>query len=776
MSENSDKDNLGLPSETMAGNASSPAAANNAKALLAKHLQNHMKKLFASIDDSFFEYSEKAVDNQQRSDYFDAMREIRKEQKDVMKTFFSKLEKRFDDTMAGIVVSSGDDLNSGGEISYSTLSLVDDNELEESLAITNMIEKSYGKYREDLMALAKRFAHIIKKPDIEITSENCPVSPNHICRTFEQAAEKFSIGLEMKLIVFKLFDKYVNSELLDMYREINKMFIDAGILPTIKLSGPVKSQEQEVKERPVQQQPVASPAAAPVTAPQSGSADVSFGALREMLSMHRGQTTAGAAPTAAPMGGAVGVPAGGYYVTNDVLAELTQLQGNFMGAAAQEMQGASVEEIKNNLLDALGKKTGDGAQKGLDNDESDVIDIVSMMFEFILEDKTLSDRVRAEIARLQIPVIKVAILDKKFFDQQSHPARLLLNELAYAGGSQEFGDEDAIFLKVEYVVNRVLAEFQTNVGMFTELLEEFKKFVDTELQGNKVSEKRLVQIKQKVSDEIEKRIKEYKIPKLVYDFLGTKWKDVLTRVGMKTACQGTAWTACVDVISDLIWSVQPKLMSSERQELTRMIPKIIKRIREGLKLISTDDRTTQEFLDQLGALHLNCLKGGSEMKVKKDPLDELEASLKAELEGSDEDGGNPFAEDLPEGEFEYFATSDDFTMVQLTAEAKRSKNYKVVQVMEMGTWVEFKNQDKVKRGRLSWKCDFTGDFTFVDRRYKLVADISTMDLITRLDKETAKIITDIPLLDKAINAVVSTMTKAMQSANNLVSSGSSSGT
>ena len=91
----------------------------------------------------------------------------------------------------------------------------------------------------------------------------------------------------------------------------------------------------------------------------------------------------------------------------------------------------------------------------------------------------------------------------------------------------------------------------------------------------------------------------------------------------------------------------------------------------------------------------------------------------------------------------------------------------------MGTWIEFKDKDGgTKRGKLSWKCDFTGDFTFVDRRFKLVADISMMDLITRLDAETATIITEVPLLDKAISAVVSTMTKAVQSANNLVSSGS----
>ena len=762
MSENTDNTDLDVPST---GGGKSGAPADQAKQILFKNLQALLKKLFSSIDDSFFEYSEKAEDTQLKTEYLDAMREIRKDQQEVTKIFFSSLEKRFENAMAGIVDESQGNDTPDEDFSYSTLSLVEDEDLEESLAITNMFEKAYGLYREDLMALGKRFNHLINIDGVEITSETCPVSPSHICRAFDKAAEKFSIELNMKLVVFKLFDKYVNSMLLDTYRQINQMFIKAGVLPTIKLSGPVKSQEQEIRERPAEQAAPAPASTAPESKAAPDSGDVSFGALKDMLSMQRGGPEGGGVPV---------VPAGGYYVTKDVLSELTSLQGGFAGMDPEELKGASVEEVKNSLLDALNKKSGGGDDKGLENDESDVIDIVSMMFEFILEDKSLSDRVRAEIARLQIPVIKVAILDKKFFDQQSHPARLLLNELAYAGGSQEIGDEDTIFKKVEYVVNRVLSEFQTNVDIFNELLEEFKLFVDTELQGNKNSEKRLTQIKQRVSDEIEKRVKEYKVPKLVYEFLASKWKDVLTTVGMRTGCKGPAWTACIDTISDLIWSVQPKLMSSERQELTRMIPKIIKRIREGMKIISVDEKTAQEFLDQLGALHLNCLKGGSEAKAKKDPLDEIEASLKAELEGEGSSSGNPFADDLPEGEFEYFETSDDFTMVQLTAEVKRSKHYKAVQEMEMGTWIEFKEKDSVKRGKLSWKCDFTGDFTFVDRRFKLVADISMMDLITRLDAETATIITDIPLLDKAISAVMSTMQKAVQSANNLVSSGSSS--
>ena len=128
----------------------------------------------------------------------DAMREIRKDQKVVLELFFKNLEKRFNDVMAGVVEVSQDD--TANDFSYDTLSLVEEDDLEESLAITNMVEKAHGMYREDLLALGKRFAHIISNENVEITSENCPVSPNNICRAFEKASEKFSIKLEMKLV------------------------------------------------------------------------------------------------------------------------------------------------------------------------------------------------------------------------------------------------------------------------------------------------------------------------------------------------------------------------------------------------------------------------------------------------------------------------------------------------------------------------------------------------------------------------------------------------
>jgi len=757
-------------SDASAGDSTQPAKA--AKQIVAKHVTSLVKKLFSNLDDNLFDYANKAGNNDQQEHYFSAMRDMRKDQKNIQLKFLSNLDKLYDDSVQGISFNDSTSNNESQDYSYATLSLVDEDELEESLAITNMIEKSHGMYRDDLLAIGQRFSHLIQ--GMEFKSETSPPSPNNICHAFEQAIEKLSIELEIKLIIYKLFDKFVVSQLGNMYHEINEMFVNAGILPTIKLKSPIKSQGQTAKPKPTEAAPQSQvkPAVPPESIPSSQETGAaSFDSLRQMLSMQRGQT---GDSSVSQDGVAVGGGGGPGYVTVDVLAGLTDLQGDFLGNVSNEMQHASVEEIKNNLLSALSKRSGDDSGKRIESDESDVIDIVSMMFEFILEDKSLSDRIRAEIARLQIPIIKVAIIDKQFFNHQAHPARLLLNELAYAGGSRDSMDsnnDDVIFKKIEYVVNRVLTEFQTNMDIFSELLEEFKQFIDTELQSNKVSEKRLEQTKQKVSDEIENRIKNHKIPKLIYDFLISHWKDVLNAVGMRSGCTGQAWTACLDVIDDLIWSVQPKLMASERQELTRSIPKLIKRLKEGLKFISANEKVVATFLDQLGTLHLKCLKGGDDLVNKKDPLDEIDAMLQ-NLEDGD-DSGNPFAADLPAGDFEYFAGTDDFTMIKLTPEVKRSKQYPIVRDMAMGTWVEFIDEEKSRRGKLTWKCDFTGDYTFVDRRYRLVADISTSDLVRRLEKNTAVVVTDVPLLDKAIDAVISTMSKCLQGANKLVSSTSS---
>ena len=89
--------------------------------------------------------------------------------------------------------------------------------------------------------------------------------------------------------------------------------------------------------------------------------------------------------------------------------------------------------------------------------EEDVIDMVAMIFDFILDDKHLPDPVKALISRLQIPIVKAAVLEKSFFAKKSHPARELLNSLARAGAGldNQSCESNPVFAEIESVVGRV---------------------------------------------------------------------------------------------------------------------------------------------------------------------------------------------------------------------------------------------------------------------------------------------------------------------------------
>ena len=115
--------------------------------------------------------------------------------------------------------------------------------------------------------------------------------------------------------------------------------------------------------------------------------------------------------------------------------------------------------------------------------DDDVINLVSMLFEFILDDRTLPDSLKALIGRLQIPLLKVAVLDKTFFSRGSHPARRLLNEIASAAmgwGDQDEAQRDSLYQKIEQIVARLLNDFTDDPAIFSELLADFLAFIGDE--------------------------------------------------------------------------------------------------------------------------------------------------------------------------------------------------------------------------------------------------------------------------------------------------------
>src|SRR5690606_5883111 len=160
-----------------------------------------------------------------------------------------------------------------------------------------------------------------------------------------------------------------------------------------------------------------------------------FGLLRELMAGHRNQ----GAPIA---GGTEGSSAGftGVGSHNTSLPVLSQVDLMSMLSVAQqrfEAPGTGLAATAGNGLLDMGAllqtlMQGELQPARLNQMDEDVINLVSMLFEFILNDNQLPASMKALIARLQIPMLKVAILDKSFFGKEGHPARRLLNEIATA--------------------------------------------------------------------------------------------------------------------------------------------------------------------------------------------------------------------------------------------------------------------------------------------------------------------------------------------------------
>jgi len=415
-----------------------------------------------------------------------------------------------------------------------------------------------------------------------------------------------------------------------------------------------------------------------------------------------------------------------------------------------ENQGSG-QAIKTNLVQEISRRQGNAEPKSVERAEADTIDIVSMMFDYILADNSIPEIIKAQIVLLQIPMVKVAILDKAFFAKKNHPARQLLNELAYVADTLDDDIEpkdDPIFQQIEYTVARILAEFESNVELFEELLKEFKLVVKEEVEANKLAEELVEKTKETVAEEIEHRLENNRIPKTIGKFLLGSWKDVLKIIGVRDDCEGSAWDAALKTMDDLIWSIQPKLVVSERQRLIRLIPKLLNTLQDGLVLIDFGQDNIDELFDQLEKLHVASLR-----------LDQITSGENTTVcsESQPEQGAvdEITVDDIIAEGTRHDAYERDLADPALTS----SEYYQFVQNMEMETWLEFAIDNKPKRGKLSWKCDFTGDYTFIDRKYQVVADISMRELINLLETKTVRYVENVPVFDRAINSIVSSLKK-----------------
>lgn len=711
------------------------------------HFKQALQALFDNADDTLFEMADRAANNTEQSLFFEAMRELRLKRHGIVRDFLQ----RFLDSFACLnqyEIGRAPDVDIPG---YDNLSLVQNDELEERVAVHSMVAKVKGRLGVALSHLTARFNTLISK---KLEEKNHPLAPETLCEAFLLSCGE-DLDIKVKLIILKLFEKSCLGSLDQLYAEANQLLKDAGVLPELQSVAPKRTVSRSSTDFAEQSQ-----ALPPIN--EMGS-DEAFGVLQQLLSQSRsGRPSPTHAADALPI------------TQHDLMRLLSHLQQNVPADALAE-QVLDLRQQVDHLLSRASAKSGKTRVVGGVDD--DVINLVAMLFEFILDDRTLPDSLKALIARLQIPMLKVAVLDKAFFSRTSHPARRLLNEIAAAAlgwNDQDDAQRDSLYQTIEDIVQRLLADFVDDPRIFAELLDEFTAFMSSQRRRSEMLEQRTRDAeearakaelaRQQVEQTLNARMLGKTLPQVVVRLVHEGWSKVLLLSCLKHGVDSPAWQVHLARLDELLWSVTLPDGVEARQRLQVLAPELLKALRVGLDEAGFDSFATQEWLGLLEIFYRQTFQRLSREANAAAAAAAPDMVAAGPTEQGLEQKQNPHQQPVP-AEPEMVAVVEQLQLPspgeqQATAEPEaevENDQQALLQVdnLRVGSWLEIHQEDGQRiRCKLAAWIKPTGKYIFVNRNGMKVLEKTRNSLAAEFQRGAIRLLDDALLFDRALESVI----------------------
>lgn len=715
-------------------------------------LAQFLAQMLDQADDRLFDMAEKAPEEEQNH-YFDTMRELRLQRSGLETGFRQELENRFRALASqGQARSQQDgeqDSVVGREVDIDNLRLVEEEQLETDVALENMARRARDQCDESLRLFNYRVEYLYDHR-FDVDQQLSPLDPLQVAGCFQANMGSMDLNVQDRLVLMKLFERGVLVELPTVVDEANQALVRAGVLPDVK-KAPVKAGEEREAAAPGRDED-------PESASPSGENDKEpvFGMLQNLLGDMRqsggdgaqggGSSDALAARVGpSPENIAVmheGVPyVNGTPAEPDAVIQVPSDDLNGMLGRLQQLEqqlqatDGKVDElnVKQELSGLLEQEYGKESLHALEESDDDAINLVAMLFDFILDDEALPAEVRALIGRLQIPLLKVAIADKTFFNNEEHPARELLNLLARAGSqwSPEQGLDDELYQRIEQVVHRVLNEFDTDSGLFQELLRSMESFLhQQENRRERVEERvreqeegraRAAEAQQHVEAIIHKRMAGRDLPEVVVRIIREAWEQVLYLTWIREGEESDLWQKRLRMLDALVWSVLPHRDEQALKKLKDLSPKLLSGLKNGLEAVNHDPVEARKLLVGLRDEHRRLLRG---LEVERVHVDD-EAPPEEEDEAVEE-------ESLP-------------------ADHPRVKE---AEQLQPGQWLEIGLGEGARRCKLAANIRHGEKLVFINRRGLKVVEHSAHSLGLALEQGVARLIDQGALFDRALESVI----------------------
>ncbi len=236
--------------------------------------------------------------------------------------------------------------------------------------------------------------------------------------------------------------------------------------------------------------------------------------------------------------------------------------------------------------------------------EKATIEVVALMFQSILSEDRIPPTLRVWFARLQIPVLRVALAEPDFFSSLQHPARRLIDRM----GSCALGFDatlsevsaHALEMEIRRIVQVIEQYPETGRRVFQLVFDEFQTFLAKHLQSH-AQTGRLVSVAQQVEQketlavqytiELRKLLNDMPVREGIRDFLFKIWAEVMALATVKHGAKHEEMLVHKQAASDLLWAASAKPSRAERAQVIAQLPALLGRLRKGMSTLGFDSAT-----------------------------------------------------------------------------------------------------------------------------------------------------------------------------------------
>jgi hypothetical protein len=496
-------------------------------ALSADWLVRPLRVCLDDLERQLFAMSETAHDpfNQQR--HFNVRQRLMRERATLEQRFLEQLSLNFDQLGALPTPAPTEPLDQ-------PLSLVDTDEHEMTVALDKLAARGEARGGAAIFELGYRLAVLVATPPLE--GGDLPVGPLAVARALRHAASAVELPVEHDLMLIRCLENALLPDLPKFFGALNDALQHEGILPQLR-PYPLLRQAAQVVRGGAPVTPGAGPMATASAAAEAtgGGAQPNepiavLDSLRELLARRRsGQTTVGgeAAEVATPE------------ELQTALSALQQHLSQVTDKATRELRSAQL--LREELLAQLNHGKPAGAPRtGLSAEQGDTVELVAMLFDQLSRQLQQGEETHALLGGLQLPVLRMAVTDRNFFEQKEHPARQLLGtvtEVAHEWLDDSGSEADrSLRAKLEQLVERASHE-PPSAGLYTALLADIQQHLALLSRKAQTAERRhieamqgrerLDQARQRASALISERFAQNPPRGLLRALLDRAWSDVL---------------------------------------------------------------------------------------------------------------------------------------------------------------------------------------------------------------------------------------------------------